>query len=246
MVAEDLYDKCGVRMMADAVQSGAMRHSQVVEALGQLIVGGGFGAEGQLPSEEELCQRFEVSRTAIREAIKVLGAKGLVEARPRAGTRVRDFAQWSLFDGDVLRWLGEHGHADAMRPHLTVMREIIEPAAAALAAKCITVEQLQVLRAAFAAMEAAVSIDQWVVADLRFHQAILQATNNPFLIALGDMVASALASLLQVNAQQARQFNEALPGHCKVFLAIEARDAEAASLWMRVLLADTRALVFAQ
>ena len=230
--------------MSGVVQSGVMRHSQVVEALGSLIVGGGFGPEGQLPSEEELCQRFEVSRTAIREAIKVLGAKGLLEARPRAGTRVRDFAQWSLFDGDVLRWLGEHGHADAIRPHLTVMREIIEPAAAALAAKHIDMDQLQGLRAAFLAMESAVSIEQWVVADLRFHQAILQATNNPFLIALGDMVASALASLLQVNAQHARQFNEALPGHRKVFLAIEARDAEAASLWMRVLLADTRALVF--
>ena len=229
--------------MREVVQSVAMRHSQVVEAVGQLIVGEGFGPQGQLPSEEELCVRFDVSRTAIREAIKVLGAKGLVEARPRAGTRVRPFAQWSLFDVDVLRWLGGRGHAHNMRPHLTAMREIIEPAAAAMAAKVMTDAQANVLREAFAAMEAADCIEQWVVADLQFHQAILQATNNPFLIALGGMVASALESLLEVNAQQARQFNEALPWHRKVWMAMEARDPEAAALWMRVLLTDTRALV---
>ena len=230
-------------MVGELVAPVSMRHTQVVDALGQLVVGGGFGPEGQLPSEEELCVRFEVSRTAIREAIKVLGAKGLLEARPRAGTRVRPFAQWSLFDADVLRWLGGQGHAQKLRPHLTSMREIIEPAAASLAARGIDEVHLQELRAAFAAMEAAVSIEQWVVADLRFHQAILQATQNPFLIALGGMVASALESLLEVNAQQAREFNEALPWHRKVFLAIEARDAEAAGLWMRVLLADTRSLM---
>ncbi|MGE8397426.1 MAG: FadR/GntR family transcriptional regulator, partial [Comamonas sp.] len=142
-----------------------------------------------------------------------------------------------------LRWLSGQGHAQKMRPHLTVMREIIEPAAAALAAKSMTDAQADVLSRAFAAMESAVNIEQWVVADLQFHQAILQGTNNPFLIALGGMVASALESLLEVNAQQAREFNEALASHRKVFVALQARDAESAALWMRVLLADTRALV---
>lgn len=224
---------------------GAMRHQQVVEAIGQLVVGGGFGPQGQLPSEEELCTRLAVSRTAIREAIKVLGAKGLLEARPRAGTRVRPFAQWSLFDGDVLRWLGGAGMAQQIAPHLTQMREIIEPSAAGLAAKQATAAQMQAMEQAFEAMQAACCIEEWVAADWRFHQAILQATNNPFVVALGGMVGSALEALLAVNAQQARAFNEALPGHRKVWQAIAARDAEAAALWMRVLLADTRALMTA-
>lgn len=224
---------------------GAMRHQQVVEAIGQLVVGGGFGAEGQLPNEEELCARFEVSRTAIREAIKVLGGKGLIEARPRAGTRVRPFAQWSLFDGDVLRWVGGAGMARQIAPHLTQMREIIEPAAAGLAAKQATALQMEAMLQAFQAMEAASCIEEWVTADLRFHQAILQATNNPFVMALAGLVGSALEALLAVNAQQARAFNEALAVHRKVWLAIEARDVEAAALWMRVLLADTRALISA-
>ena len=222
---------------------GAMRHQQVVEAIGRLVVGGGFGPQGQLPNEEELCVRFEVSRTAIREAIKVLGAKGLLEARPRAGTRVRAFAHWSLFDADVLRWLGGAGMAQQIAPHLTEMREIIEPAAAGVAAKQATPAQQVALAQAFQKMEAATCIDEWVAADLHFHQTILQATNNPFLVALGGMVGSALEALLAVNAQQARAFNEALPGHRKVWAAIAARDAEAASLWMRALLADTRALL---
>lgn len=223
--------------------AGSMRHLQVVDALGQLIVGVEFGPGALLPNEEELCARFEVSRTAIREAIKVLGAKGLVEARPRAGTRVRPFAQWSLFDADVLRWLADQGMAKALSPQLTTMREILEPAAAALAARVHTPELLQVLQVAYQAMESAKDIHAWVAADLRFHQAILSATGNPFLISLGGMVASALGALLEVNAQQAREFNEALPWHRKVLVAIEQRDAEAASLWMRVLLSDTRALV---
>ncbi|MBQ0131829.1 MAG: FadR family transcriptional regulator [Comamonas sp.] len=239
-----MMNKQGLHVkQALVVGQGAMRHQQVVEAIGQLAVGGGFGSEGQLPSEEELCTRFEVSRTAIREAIKVLGAKGLLEARPRAGTKVRPLAHWSLFDADVLRWLAGAGMAQHIAPHLTEMREIIEPAAAGVAARQAMPEQLAVIAQAFQDMEAATCIEEWVKADLHFHQTILQATNNPFLIALGGMVGSALEALLAVNAQQARAFNEALPGHRKVWRAIAARDAEAASLWMRVLLADTRALL---
>jgi len=225
---------------------GGSIHSQVVEALGQLIVGAAYGPGSLLPNEEELCRQFAVSRTAIREAIKVLGAKGLVEARPRAGTRVRPFAQWSLFDGDVLRWLHGKGHGHELIPALTAVREVFEPAAAAMAAHERTEPQAQELASALAQMEAATCIEEWVSADLRFHHAILQGTNNPFLISLGGMIAAALENLLVANAEQARQFNEALPTHRKVQQAIQARNASGADLWMRALLADTRALLKAE
>ena len=225
-----------------AVPQGAPLHLQVVDALGQLIVGAGYGPGSQLPNEEALCQQFNVSRTAVREAIKVLGAKGLVEARPRAGTRVRPFAQWSLFDADVLRWLHGRGQGHELVPHLTVVREMVEPTASALAAREHTAAQAKELAAAYAQMEAATHIEAWVPADLRFHQAILQATNNPFLISLGGMIATALEGLLVVNAEQARQFNDALPAHRKVLQAILARNPDDAGLWMRALLADARVL----
>lgn len=220
-------------------QAGVRLHSQVVEALGALIVSQAFGPGALLPNEEDLCLRFAVSRTAVREAIKVLGAKGMLEARPRAGTRVRPLTQWSLFDADVLRWLSSQGMAAELSPHLTAMREIIEPAAAAQAALAHTAAQLLVIEQAYADMAAAVQIEQWVLADLRFHQSILQATNNPFLVSLGGMIGSALEVLLVVNARQARHFNEALPWHWKVLAGIRDRDAERANLWMRALLADT-------
>ena len=229
--------------MASGPQAGTTLHAQVVDALGQLIVGATYGPGAVLPNEEELCQQFAVSRTAIREAIKVLGAKGLVEARPRAGTRVRPFAQWSLFDGDVLRWLHGNGKGHALIPHLTAVREVVEPAAAAMAAREHTPAQAEALSNAFAQMEAATDLHAWVAADMRFHQAILQATNNPFLVSLGGMIATALENLLVTNAEQARRFNEALPAHRKVQQAIVAGQADEASLWMRALLADTRALL---
>ena len=225
------------------VQTGAPLHVQVVDALGRLIVGSTYGPGSLLPNEEELCQQFGVSRTAIREAIKVLGAKGLVEAKPRAGTRVRPFTQWSLFDGDVLRWLHGGGEGHALIPHLTAVREMVEPTAAMKAAREHTQAQAQALMQAFEKMEAATCIEEWVPADLVFHQAILQATNNPFLVSLGGMISTALESLLVANAEHARQFNEALPMHRKVMQAILARDADDAGLWMRALLTDARDLL---
>ena len=218
-------------------------HTQIVDAIGQLIVAPPFGPNSILPNEEELCTRFSVSRTAIREATKVLGAKGLVESRPRAGTRVRPFEQWSLFDPDVLRWINQNHMGQELIPHLTTMREIVEPAAAAIAARIRTPEQLKQITHAFTLMEKSTNIEQWVEADLQFHQSILNATSNPLIASLGGMIASALETLLAINAQQARQFNEALPQHRKVFEAIQAGNSEDAQLWMRALLADTRTLI---
>jgi len=219
--------------------SGSSLHHQVMDRLGRLIVSPEYGPGATLPNEEELCERFGVSRTALREAVKGLSAKGMLEARPRTGTRVRPREQWSLFDADVLGWLCSRGVDRELGRHLMVMRGILEPAAASLAARACSEAQLVVLQQAFKAMADAACIDEWVVADLAFHQAILHATGNPLLISLGGIVASALESLLTVNAQEAGNFNDGLPMHGKVLAAIERRSPEDAELWMRALLADT-------
>ena len=225
------------------VNSGSNLHQQVLDDLGQLVVGAAYGPGALVPNEEELVTRFGVSRTVVREAIRALGAKGLLESRPRSGTRVRPRAQWSLFDADVLRWVCNAGVDREFMLHLAQVRNLIEPSAAALAASTRTTAQLAAMQQAFRAMSEAADLQAWVRADMAFHDAILQATNNPLLISLGAVVGSALESLLVVNAREAGNFNEALPLHGKVLRAIERQRAEDAMLWMRAMLVETDVLI---
>jgi len=220
---------------------GRNLHGQVVHELGRRIVGGACTPGQALPNEEDLCRELGVSRTAIREAVKVLAAKGLVESRPRIGTRVRPTLSWNLLDPDVLAWRC----ATLPDPHfvmqLNEMREIIEPASAALAARNRTQAQLRRIEDAYAAMAASATIDDWVSADLEFHSAILDATNNPLLLPLAAMIATALESLLSLSARKASNFKVALPEHGHVLEAIRVQDGERAMRQMSVLLSDTRA-----
>jgi DNA-binding FadR family transcriptional regulator len=220
---------------------GRNLHGQVVHELGRRIVGGACTPGQALPNEEDLCRELGVSRTAIREAVKVLAAKGLVESRPRIGTRVRPTLAWNVLDPDVLAWRC----ATLPDPHfvmqLNEMREIIEPASAALAARNRTQTQLRRIEDAYAAMAASTTIDAWVEADLEFHSAILDGTNNPLLLPLAAMIATALESLLSLSARKAGNFKVALPEHEAVLDAIRKQDDDLAMQHMRKLLADTRA-----
>ncbi|MDR7375366.1 DNA-binding FadR family transcriptional regulator [Rhodoferax ferrireducens] len=226
-----------------ATYTGRNLHGQVVKALGHGVLGGTYPAGELLPNEEELCRTLDVSRTALREAIKVLAAKGLLESRPRVGTWVRPESSWNMLDPDVLSWRCATGPDAQFLRHLTEMREIIEPAAAALAARSRSPAQLADLEAAFAAMENAADVNQWVEADLAFHSAVLQATNNPLLVPLAAIIGSALESLLGISARKAGGFNDALPDHRKVLDAIRMGDAQRALHRMAVMLSDTRELM---
>ncbi len=222
---------------------GRNLHGQVVHELGRRVVGGQYPAGAVLPNEDGLCQELDVSRTALREAIKVLAAKGLLEARPRIGTRVRERSQWNLLDPDILAWRCETGADAEFLRHLTELREIIEPAAAQLAAASRSEAQLRAIEAAYAAMENASDIGQWVQADLAFHTAVLQATNNPLLMPLAAIIGSALEALLGVTARSADDFKRALPEHRKVLEAIREGDSQNALHRMASMLGDTRALM---
>lgn len=227
----------------NAIYTGKKLHGQVVHELGRRVVGGHYPADKVLPNEELLCQELAVSRTALREAVKVLAGKGLLEARPRIGTRVRTKDQWNLLDPDILAWRCATGvDADFLR-HLTELREIIEPSAAALAATSRSPEQLQAIEAALRSMETATSIAQWVQADLAFHTAVLKATNNPLLMPLAAIIGSALESLLGVTARTSDNFKQALPDHQKVFDAIRLQEPQNALHRMAGMLSDTRSLI---
>lgn len=232
-----------VRKTAFATYLGRNLHGQVVHELGRRVVGGQYPAGAVLPNEDGLCQELQVSRTALREAIKVLAGKGLLEARPRIGTRVRERPQWNLLDPDILAWRCETGADPEFLRHLTELREIIEPAAAQLAAASRSDAQLQAIEVAYAAMEAAQDIGEWVQADLAFHTAVLQATNNPLLVPLAAIIGSAMESLLGVTARNAEDFKRALPEHLKVLDAIRDGDTQGALHRMASMLGDTRALM---
>jgi DNA-binding FadR family transcriptional regulator len=223
--------------------TGRNLHGKVVNEMGRRVVSGGYVAGALLPNEEQLCRELQVSRTALREAVKVLAAKGLLEPRPRIGTRVRPRDQWNLLDPDILAWRCATGADAEFLRHLTELREIIEPAAASLAATSRSEEQLSAIASALNDMRDAPAIAQWIEADLAFHTAVLRATNNPLLMPLAAIIGSALESLLGVSARSAGDFKRGLPDHQKVFDAIESGDAQSALHRMAGLLSDTRLLM---
>ena len=216
-------------------------HGHVVQELGRRIVGGKFRPGDVLPREELLAEQLEVSRTALREAMKVLSAKGLVESRTKVGTRVRDPHFWHQLDADVLAWRCALMPTADFVQKLVEMREIIEPSAAASAARRCTAEQLERLDAAYAAMDAAQTLDAWAKADLSFHEAMLSATNNELMISLFSVIETALETFFVLSARTAKNFKYSLPHHRKVLDAIRRRQPEAARRAMQRMIADSRA-----
>lgn len=215
-------------------------HEHVTQKLGRSIIAGDLHPGDVLPREELLSKQMEVSRTALREALKVLSAKGLVESRPKVGTRVRDPRFWHQLDADVLAWRCASMPTDDFVEKLTEMREIVEPAAAAAAAKRCSAAQLKRLDTAYSAMAVARSLDEWTKADLTFHETVLEATNNELMVSLFSVVESSLDTFLVLSARTAKNFNYSLPLHQKVLEAIRRRQPQAARRAMQNIIADSR------
>ncbi|UPG96678.1 FadR/GntR family transcriptional regulator [Luteibacter aegosomatissinici] len=203
-------------------------HSQVVQQLGQLIVSGQLAPGEGLPREDLLAEKLNVSRTALREAMKVLVAKGLIESRQRTGARVREEIHWKQLDQDVLAWRCASMPTADFVDKLVEMRELIEPGAAAAAAKRRTTAQLAALKAAYEAMAAAEDLDAWAEADLAFHETMLLATNNELMVSLFTVIETALGQYFLLSARKAVDFKAALPQHAKVLEAIRRKQPEVA------------------
>ncbi|TSB05028.1 FadR/GntR family transcriptional regulator [Sphingorhabdus contaminans] len=214
----------------------------MLDMLGKAIVTGQFDNQG-FPTEAELAKQYEVSRSVVREAVKMLGAKGLLTARPRKGTMVQGTDRWNLFDIDVLRWLLDRKFSLDLLRQFSELRVAIEPAAAALAAKAHGAEGLAAIRAGFARMEAAEQDeDDPLEADIAFHVAILQASANPFYAQFRDVVTTALRSSIRfTNRFKGR--TASLPQHKAVLDAIANRDPLAAQAAMTELIADVMHLI---
>jgi DNA-binding FadR family transcriptional regulator len=208
--------------------------------LATAILRGDYAPESTLPREAELMDSFGVSRTVLREALRTLTSKGLVESRPKVGTRVRPRIAWNLLDADLLDWYARVAEPMAFALKLQEMREMIEPFAAELAARAHSDETLALIENAHAAMAAAQNVDEWVRADLRFHLSVLNACSNELLLPLGTLIERTLEGQLRLNAKRADVFNASLAEHTAVFDAIKARDAHGARNAMAGLLGTTR------
>ena len=216
-------------------------HAQVIHELGRLIVSGELKPGDSLPREEALAQRMVISRTALREAMKVLASKGLIETRQKTGTRVRDPRYWNQLDADILAWRCASMPTEDFVEKLVEMREIIEPAAVAAAAKRRSAEQLARLKAAYEAMAASADLDAWTKADLDFHERILECANNELMASLFSVIDAALGAYFLLSARTAVDFKYSLPRHFAVYDAIRLRRPEAAREAMHGLIMDSRA-----
>lgn len=216
-------------------------HTWVAQELGARIVSGAYPAGEYIPSEGRLVDELGVSRTAMREAFKLLSAKGLIESRPKLGTRVRPPKDWNMFDPDILRWYFDNNPKPQFYTDLYVMREVIEPSAAAMAATHRTPAQLEELERACQAMERAEpGTDAVFRSDVNFHLGVLAATNNVFFASLGKTIETALESSFRLSSAIAEEFEDALPGHRAVLDAIQAKDDAAAKRCMQTILANAR------
>jgi DNA-binding FadR family transcriptional regulator len=217
-------------------------HGEVVHTIGLQIVSGELPPGDPLPPEEELTSNLAVSRTVLREAIRVLAAKGLVEARPKTGTRVRARSEWNILDPDVLSWRVEATNDRRLYEETTEMRLAIEPLAARLAATRALPAETAAIAEAYEAMEAGVD-DQaaYLAADLRFHEQILGACHNELLGHLAGILRGVLRTTFEFTTTPQRSRRRALPLHRAILEGIAAGDPDGAEKAARTLIADTAA-----
>jgi DNA-binding FadR family transcriptional regulator len=214
----------------------------MLDNLGRAIVTGQFDGR-PFPTEAELAKQHNVSRSVTREAVKMLTAKGLLSARPRQGTIIQSSSSWNLFDTDVLRWLLERQFSVELLKHFNQLRVAIEPEAAALAAKLGEEEDLDLISAGLARMEAAeLGNDDTLEADIAFHVAILRASKNPFYWQFRDVVATALRTSIRFT-NRIKGRSASVADHGAVRDAIVARDGDRARRAMRHLIADVLDLI---
>jgi len=214
-------------------------HGQTVEALASRILSDEWG-EGTVLDLPALREELDISLTALREALKVLAAKGMIDARQKRGTFVQPREKWNMLDADVMRWQTAAADDPGLLDELTEVRAVVEPAAARLAAGRASEEDLEALREALADMAAAGDDPEACVqADLAFHRRLMAATHNNFLMRMERVIAIGLAERDKL-VHGAATAEDPVPSHRKVFDAIVAGDPAAAEQAMLTLVTKAR------
>ena len=212
-------------------------YEQIVQQIEESIRKGALKPGDQLPPERELAERFGVSRTAVREAVKTLREKGLVEAYTGKGTFITDGTSQAIRQSlDLMARIGQEGSG-----HLVEVREILEPEIAALAATRIEEQYLATMREAVATMDRSLQDPEaYIEADLDFHLSLAEAAANPMILSLIDSIVGLLREqrmgIFQVEGGPQRgQYH-----HKRILEAVEKRDPDQARAAMRAHLKQVR------
>lgn len=208
----------------------------VVSTLAKQILSGEIRPGEKLPPEADLGSQLSVSRTALRESIRTLAGKGLIVSRTRTGTIVQPSSSWNHLDPELLAWRETMEPDIAFVTALIEARQVIEPAAAALAAERATGQDLAAIETAFLDMQQAAraieNIEEVVKADEAFHFALLAASHNPFFATFGAVIGSALRISFRVTTSASRNFPKSLAIHGEVLEAVRLRQPETARALM--------------
>ena len=212
-------------------------HGTIARQLGIAIVSGRYQPGDLLGGEISSSERFAVSRTAYREAVRILAAKGLVDARPKVGTRINARSKWNLLDPDVLDWTFDVEPDVQLLNSLFELRNVVESAAAGLAAQRRSAAHLKAMRIALNGMaKFTLATPAGRQADLDFHSTLLDATNNPYIISLTSGVSAAISTTTIYKQRKRPLRRDPLPDHLRVFEAIAEKDSEKAQLAMSELI----------
>lgn len=217
------------------------RSEDVLDLLGPRIVAGEHGPGDRLPTEEALSRTLAVSRSSLREALKALVGKGMIESRVRRGTIILPRDRWDMLDPDVLRWMETAPPDEAFLIGLLEARLIFEPAAARMAAQRASPTQIVGIEQAFRGMADALphDVEACNLSDLAFHERIIEAAGNVVLSRLAQAIRTALLTLFRTSANARESYENSLAEHWAVAAAIRKRAPEEAEQAMRALLAGT-------
>jgi DNA-binding FadR family transcriptional regulator len=222
-------------------RTGGSLADGVLDRLGQQVVAGRFGPGGRVPTEEELVRKLGISRPSVREALKALVRKGLVESRARRGTLVRPKEHWDILDADVLRWVASAPPDHAFLISLIELRSIMEPAAARLAAQRATPEQILQIERSFRGMVESLPdrLEACHRHDLAFHAAIFAASGNVMLHRFYTAISTVLLTLFRASTEAREDYERSLDEHGEVAAAIGRRQPDEAEQAMQRLLRGT-------
>lgn len=218
--------------------SKALRlHGTIARDLGIAITSGKYRPGDVLVGEIASSAKLEISRTAYREAVRILAAKGLVESKPKVGTTVSPRNTWHMLDPDVLAWAFESEPDLDLLESLFELRNIVESAAAGLAAIRRSTDDLDTMRDGIERMsQHTLATEEGRQGDMDFHAALLQATGNPYIISLTTGVNAAVRTTTVFKQREHPLRRDPVPDHLRVFQAIAGRDAERAEHEMRALI----------
>ena len=219
-----------------ALAGSASVVDRLVSALGRDIASGVWKPDETLPTEPEISHRFGAGRNAVREAVKILAAKGFVRTERRAGTIVRPEFCWNLLDAEVLHWmLLALVNRDNLLNELSELRLIIEPGVAALAATHASAMETQRIFEGYEQMEKG-EMQRFIDANVAFHERLFEATHNRLLVNLVPAFSLLLRTSFEISIRAGKPATRNLKEHRQIAEAVSRRDPDGARRATRKLL----------